>query len=84
MNVDDCPNLTWEVPETWCCIKNFYEWNKEELELPVRNVIVYNRGSKNVVRHECPVCKVDGQPRVYSFPKTLEEIIAGLKKNQDK
>ena len=43
-----------------------------------------NRGSKNVVRHECPVCKVDGQPRVYSFPKTLEEIIAGLKKNQDK
>ena len=84
VNVDDCPNLTWEVPETWCCIKNFYVWNKEELELPVRNVIVYNRGSKNVVRHECPVCKVDGQPRVYSFPKTLEEIIAGLKKNQDK
>ena len=77
VNVDDCPNLTWEVPETWCCIKNFYVWNKEEL-------IVYNRGSKNVVRHECPVCKVDGQPRVYSFPKTLEEIIAGLKKNQDK
>lgn len=84
VNVDDCPNLTWKVPETWCCIKNFYVWNKEELELPVRNVIVYNRGSKNVVRHECPVCKVDGQPRVYSFPKTLEEIIAGLKKNQDK
>ena len=84
VNVDDCPNLTWKVPETWCCIKNFYVWNKEELELPVRNVIVYNRGSKNVVRHECPVCKVDGQPRVYSFPKTLEEIIAGLKENQDK
>ena len=84
VNVDDCPNLTWEVPETWCCIKNLYVWNKEELELPVRNVIVYNRGSKNVVRHECPVCKVGGQPRVYSFPKTLEEIIAGLKKNQDK
>ncbi len=84
VNVDDCPSLTWEVPETWCCIKNFHVWNKEDLELPVRNVIVYNCGSENVTRHECPVCKVDGQSRVYSFPKTLEEIIAGLKKNKDK
>ena len=84
VNVDNCPNLVWEVPETWCCIKNFHVSNKEDLELPVRNVIVYNRGSNGVTRKECPVCKVDDQIRVYTFPKTLEEIIAGLKENQDK
>lgn len=84
VNVDNCPNLTWEVPDTWCCIKNFHIENKEDLELPVRNVIVYNRGSNGVTREECPVCKIDDQTRVYTFPKTLEEIIAGLKENQDK
>lgn len=80
VNVDKCPKLNWTVPATWCCIKNFHVWNKEELELPVRNVIVYNRGSNGVTREKCPVC---GKSE-YAFPKTLEEIIAGLKENQDK
>lgn len=80
VNVDNCPSLVWEVPATWCCIKNFYIWNKEEQALPERNVIVYNRGSKGVTRAECPVC----HKSEYSFPETLDEIIAGLKKNQEK
>lgn len=80
VNVDNCPNLTWTVPATWCCIKNFYVWNKEDLSLPVRNVIVYNRGSNGVTREECPICK----KTEYRFSKTLDEILEELKKNQNK
>lgn len=80
VNVNDCPSLVWEVPATWCCIKNFYIWNKEEQELDKRNVVVYNNGSEGVTRAECPVC----HKSKYEYPKTFDEIMAGLKKNQPK
>lgn len=75
VNVDNCPNLVWTVPATWCCIKNFDMFNKEDLELPLRNVIVYNRGSSKVTREVCPVCGKS----TYSFPKTFDELMEELK-----
>lgn len=84
VNVDNCPNLTWTVPATWCCIKNFYVWNKEEMPLPVRNVIVYKRGSNGVTRDVCPVCNRPNVESDYKYPKTFDEIMEDLKKNQNK
>lgn len=75
VNVDNCPNLEWKVPDTWCCIKNMEIFNKEDLDLPLRNVIVYNRGSNGVTREVCPVCGKN----TYSFPKTFDEIVEALK-----
>lgn len=80
VNVNNCPALRWTVPETWCCIKNFYVWSKEDLQLPERNVIVYKQGSAGVNRSECPVC----HKTEYTYPKTLDEIIEELKEMQKK
>lgn len=80
VNVDNCPALHWTVPAIWCCIKNFYVWSKEDLQLPERNVIVYKQGSAGVNRSECPIC----HKTEYVYPKTLDEIIEELKENQKK
>ena len=76
VNADNCPNLRWEVPATWCCIKNFTFDNKEDLLLPPRNVVVYNRNSPGVTRKVCPVC----HKSKYELPMSFDELIESLKK----
>lgn len=76
VNVDNCPALTWVVPETWCCIENFKIENKEDLLLPRRNVIVYNHNSSGVTRAVCPVA---GCKATYELPKDFEEYLESLK-----
>lgn len=78
VDVDDCPALQWTVPETWCCVKNIYVDNKEEFELPLRNVIVYNRNSPGVTRQACSVCGKS----IYDLPQSLDEFLEGLKKKR--
>lgn len=80
VNVDNCPSLTWQVPATWCCIENFKMENKEDLLLPRRNVIVYNRNSSGVTRAVCPV---DGCKATYELPRDLDEYLESLKKKSD-
>ena len=80
VNVDNCPSLTWQVPATWCCIENFKMENKEDLLLPRRNVIVYNRNSSGVTRAVCPV---DGCKATYELPKDFDEYLESLKKKSD-
>lgn len=76
VDVDDCPALQWEVPGTWCCIENFEVTNKEDLKLPLRNVIVYNRNSPGVTRHACPTCGKSS----YDFPMSFDELMESIKK----
>lgn len=76
VNVDNCPALKWIVPETWCCIENFKVDNKEELLLPRRNVVVYNRNSPGVTRKTCPVC----HKSTYDLPMSFDELLESLKK----
>lgn len=77
VNVDNCPALNWQVPATWCCIENFKMENKEDLPLPRRNVIVYNRNSSGVTRATCPV---DGCKATYALPRDFDEYLESLKK----
>lgn len=76
VKVDDCPALTWIVPGTWCCIKNFYIENKPGGLLPERNVIVYNRNSPGVTREACTHCGKSS----YQLPESLDEYLDKLKK----
>lgn len=76
VDVDNCPALQWEVPGTWCCIENFEVTNKEDLKLPLRNVIVYNRNSPGVTRQACPTCGKSS----YDFPMSFEELMESIKK----
>lgn len=77
VNVDNCPALNWQVPATWCCIENFKMENKEDLLLPRRNVIVYNRNSSGVTRATCPV---DGCKATYALPRDFDEYLESIKK----
>lgn len=76
VNVDNCPVLQWEVPATWCCIKNITVVNKEDLLLDPRNVVVYNRNSPGVTRAACSVC----HKSTYKLPMSFDELIESLKK----
>lgn len=80
VNVDNCPALNWVVPATWCCIENFKIENKEDLLLPRRNVIVYNRNSSSVTREACPV---DGCKATYKLPMDFDEYLESIKNKSD-
>lgn len=64
VNVDNCPNLVWEVPSSWCCIRNYMA---NELQLDDRNVVIYHDNSPGVTRARCPVC---GKSHIEA-PRTL-------------
>lgn len=76
VNVDNCPKLVWEVPGIWCCIKNFTMDNKEDLEFPLRNVVVYNRNSPGVTREACSICGKS----TYDLPMSFDEYMESIKK----
>ena len=80
VNVDNCPNLVWKIPETWCCIKNINVGSKDDIELPRRAVVVYNRNSPKVTRDVCPVC---GRS-IYEIPKSFEEQLQEVKERYSK
>ena len=77
VNVDNCPQLTWEIPGTWCHIENFEIYNKEDLKLAPRNVVVYYRNSPKVTRAKC---WYDGCDETYKLPMSFDELMESLKK----
>lgn len=77
VNVDNCPTLTWEVPATWCCIKNYKIFSKEDLDFAPRNIVVYNRNSPGVTRAKCPV---DGCKATYELPMSFDEFMESIQK----
>ncbi len=79
VNVNNCPQLVWQVPGTWCHIQGGIIENKEEYAIPPRNVIVYNVGSPGVTRAQClyEECQED-----YTLPRDFDEWFENLK-NKD-
>lgn len=43
VDVDDCPNLTWSIPDTWNHIPTIDVTNKEGLKFGDSHVIVYHK-----------------------------------------
>ena len=77
VNVDNCPKLEWQVPGTWCHIENFEVYNKEDLKLAPRNVVVYNRNSPKVTREKC---WYQGCKETYKLPLSFDEFLESMKK----
>lgn len=50
VDVDDCPNLTWSIPDTWNHIPTIDVTNKEGLKFGDSHVIVYHKNSNGVTR----------------------------------
>ncbi len=80
VNVDNCPKLTWEIPGTWCHIENFEVYNKEDLKLAPRNVVVYYRNSPKVTRAKC---WYTGCTETYKLPLSFEEFLESAKKQAE-
>ena len=59
VNVDNCPLLKWTIPASWSHIKDVTIYNKENLPLPDRQVVVYHHNSPGVKRQSCGVSGCD-------------------------